>query len=73
MPKLPVLSAAQVCKILRRHGFLVVRQTGSHIIMRRQLPNHGITIPIPNHTEIAKGTLKSIIEQSELPRSEFIK
>ena len=71
MPKLPVLSAKQVCKILERHGFVAVRQTGSHIIMRRQLADRGITIPIPNHSEIAKGTLKSIIDQSELPRSEF--
>ena len=71
MPKLRVLSASQVCKILERHGFQAVRQTGSHIIMRRILPDRGITVPVPNHSEIAKGTLKSIITQSELPKSEF--
>lgn len=72
MPKLRVLSASQVCKILRKHGFVEVRQSGSHIIMRRQLPDRGITVPIPNHTEIARGTLKSIIDQSEIPKSEFM-
>ncbi|CAN5782011.1 type II toxin-antitoxin system HicA family toxin [soil metagenome] len=72
MPRLRVLSANQVCKILQKHGFIRVRQSGSHIIMRRQLPDRGITVPVPNHTEIAKGTLKSIIEQSEVPRSEFM-
>ncbi|PYP82190.1 MAG: hypothetical protein DMF61_27070 [Blastocatellia bacterium AA13] len=73
MPKLRVLSAAQVCKILERHGFEAVRQTGSHIIMRRQLSERRITIPVPNHSEIARGTLKSIIAQSELPKSVFMR
>lgn len=73
MPKLRVLSATQVCNILKKHGFLKVRQTGSHIIMRKELSDRGITVPVPNHSEIAWGTLKSIISQSELPQSEFMR
>ena len=73
MPRLRVLSASQLCKILRKHGFVEVRQVGSHIIMRRELPDRGITVPVPNHSEIARGTLKSIINQSEIPRTEFMK
>jgi predicted RNA binding protein YcfA (HicA-like mRNA interferase family) len=73
MPKLRVLSAREVCKILQKHGFVVVRQSGSHIIMRRNLPERTITVPVPNHSEIAKGTLKSIVQQSELPQSEFMR
>lgn len=72
MPKLRVLSATQICKILQKHGFVRVRQSGSHIIMRRQLEGRGITVPIPNHSEIARGTLKGIIDQSEIPRAEFM-
>ena len=72
MPRLRVLSASQVCKILKKNGFVQVRQTGSHIIMRRQLSDRGITVPVPNHTELARGTLKSIIDQSELPKSDFM-
>jgi predicted RNA binding protein YcfA (HicA-like mRNA interferase family) len=71
MPKLPSLSAHEVCRILKRHGFVIVRQKGSHIILRKELPERGITVPVPNYSEIAKGTLKSIIDQSEIPRSEF--
>ena len=71
MPRLRVLSVNQVCKILDKHGFVKVRQTGSHIIMRRELSDRGITVPVPNDSEIARGTLKSIINQSELPQSEF--
>jgi predicted RNA binding protein YcfA (HicA-like mRNA interferase family) len=40
--------------------------------MRKQLVDRGITVPVPNHAEIARGTLKSIIEQSEVPKVEFM-
>jgi predicted RNA binding protein YcfA (HicA-like mRNA interferase family) len=73
MPRLRVLSASEVCRILEAHGFVRVRQSGSHIIMRRQLPDRGITVPVPNHAELARGTLKSIIDQSEIPKSEFMR
>lgn len=72
MPKLRILSAREVCKILAKHGFERVRQSGSHIIMRRQLEDRRITVPVPNHSEIALGTLKSIIDQSEIPKTEFM-
>jgi predicted RNA binding protein YcfA (HicA-like mRNA interferase family) len=72
MPKLRVLSASEVCKILEKQGFERVRQSGSHIIMRRQLADRRITVPVPNHTEIARGTLKSIISQSEVLQTEFM-
>ena len=72
MPRLRVLSGSEVCKILTKHGFIQVRQTGSHIIMRRQLAERSITVPVPNHSELARGTLKSIIDQSEISKSEFM-
>ncbi len=73
MPRLHPLSAREVCRILQKHGFAIVRQKGSHIILRRELQDRGITVPVPNHSELAKGTLKSIIDQSEIPKSEFLK
>jgi predicted RNA binding protein YcfA (HicA-like mRNA interferase family) len=73
MPKLRVLSASEVCRILKKHGFIQVRQSGSHIIMRRQFQGRRITVPVPNHTEIARGTLKSIIDQSEISKAEFMR
>jgi len=74
LPKLPVLSGKAVCRILQQHGFLEVRQRGSHIIMQKQIPGPStITIPVPDHKELRKGTLLSIIRQSQLPRPEFEK
>lgn len=71
MGKRRVLSGKQVCAILANHGFEQARQRGSHIIMQKRIPGSTITVPIPNHRELAPGTLSSIIRQSQLPRSAF--
>ena len=57
--------------ILALHGFVEVRQRGSHIVMQKKLDTTTITVPVPNHAEIRIGTLLSIIRQSGLPRAEF--
>jgi predicted RNA binding protein YcfA (HicA-like mRNA interferase family) len=69
--KLRILSGKEVCVILEKHGFIQVRQRGSHIVMQRRLPDTTITVPIPNHAELRIGTLQSIIRQSGLNKSEF--
>ena len=71
MGKLKVLSGKQVCSIMIRHGFHEVRRRGSHIVMQKQLDLTTITVPVPDHHEILKGTLHSIIRQSGIARSEF--
>jgi predicted RNA binding protein YcfA (HicA-like mRNA interferase family) len=58
--KLRTLSGKQVCTILMRHGFIEVRQRGSHIVMQKRLPDTTITVPVPNHDELRTGTLQSI-------------
>lgn len=60
MGKLRTLSGKQVCTILMRHGFIEVRQRGSHIVMQKRLPDTTITVPVPNHDELRTGTLQSI-------------
>ena len=71
MGKLRILSAKSVCQILSEHGFLQVRQRGSHIIMQKKIDDSTITVPVPNYSEVKIGTLQSIIRQSGLPRSLF--
>jgi predicted RNA binding protein YcfA (HicA-like mRNA interferase family) len=65
------LSGQEICAILACHGFVEVRQRGSHVIMQKQLEETTITIPVPNHSEIRIGTLQSIIRQSGISRSKF--
>lgn len=71
MGKLRVLSGKEVCAILARHGFVEVRQRGSHIVMQKRIDDSTITVPVPNHSSLKTGTLRSIIRQSELLRSLF--
>lgn len=72
MPKLRPLSAAEAGRLLREHGFVFLRQRGSHLVYRRQLPGgDSTTVPVPNRREIPVGTLKSIISLSGLDESLF--
>lgn len=66
MPKLPVLSGQELCRILEKHGFTKVRQRGSHIVMQKSGASGTTTIPVPDHSELRTGTLRSIIRQSGL-------
>jgi predicted RNA binding protein YcfA (HicA-like mRNA interferase family) len=69
--KLRVLSGEDVCAILSRHRFVEVRRRSSHIIMQRQDASGTTTVPVPDHKELRIGTLRSIIRQAGLPRTEF--
>ena len=71
MPKLRRLSGAQVRTILESHGFVFARQDGSHMTMHKPTAAGTVTAIVPNHREIAIGTLSSIIRQSGLGRGPF--
>ncbi|MGC9436262.1 MAG: type II toxin-antitoxin system HicA family toxin [Methanomicrobiales archaeon] len=71
MPKLPALSYLEVIKALNKIGYTIDHQTGSHIILRQDKePYRRLTVP--NHREISKGTIRSIIRQAGLTRDEFL-
>ena len=71
MGKLRNFSGRELCSLLEKYGFLIVRQKGSHIILQKKTNMSTITIPVPNHREIKIGTLQSIIRQSQLNRDVF--
>ncbi|MDP1767298.1 MAG: type II toxin-antitoxin system HicA family toxin [Nitrospirota bacterium] len=70
MPPVPLLSPSDVIKIFQSLGWQMVRQKGSHIIMTR--PGHIATLSIPNHAEVARGTLRSLIAKAGLTVEQFI-
>ena len=70
MPPVPLLSPSDVIKIFQHFGWQVVRQKGSHIIMTR--PGHIATLSIPNHAEVARGTLRSLIAKAGLTVEQFL-
>jgi predicted RNA binding protein YcfA (HicA-like mRNA interferase family) len=70
--RLPVLSASELIKALSKLDYQNDHQTGSHIILRnKNYPFRRLTIP--NHKEIAKGTLRTIIREAGLTLDEFLK
>ena len=69
MPKLPRISGAEVVRALRRLGFEQVRQSGSHVILRRE--SKGCVVPL--HSEIKVGTLAGVLRQAEVTTEEFMR
>jgi predicted RNA binding protein YcfA (HicA-like mRNA interferase family) len=68
---LPVLSGQQAVKVFEKFDWKVSRQRGSHIIMTKE--GETITLSIPSHREVARGTLRSLIRSANLTIEEFIK
>ena len=60
MPELPRISGRDAVKTFEVLGFSVVRQRGSHVVLRRG--DKGCVIPL--HRELALGTLRSAIKQA---------
>lgn len=62
MGKLSVISGRELVKLLEQFGWIEVRHKGSHIIMIKQ--GEIVTLSIPDHAELAKGTLRSLLRSS---------
>jgi predicted RNA binding protein YcfA (HicA-like mRNA interferase family) len=71
MSKVPSLNYQQVIKALRRDGWIVIRQKGSHIRLQKRLPNEMLKIIVPAHRPIKRSTLSHILKQARLAVSEF--
>lgn len=70
MPALPQLSGRETVQAFRSLGWEVTRQKGSHIILTKA--GDIATLSVPDHKEVAKGTLRSLIRSAGLTVSEFI-
>jgi predicted RNA binding protein YcfA (HicA-like mRNA interferase family) len=70
MPSLPNVSGREVVKAFTGAGWEFARQKGSHMILVK--PGHIASLSVPDHKEIAKGTLRSLIRASGLTVEEFV-
>lgn len=62
------VSGSEAARALQRLGFVIQRQTGSHLILRRE----SRTVVVPRHKPLKPGTLKGIIEQAGLKLEQFV-
>ena len=70
MSTLPRISGHEVVSALLKAGYERDRQIGSHIVLRQEIYPYR-RIVVPDHREIAKGTLRKIIKQAGLTVGEF--
>jgi predicted RNA binding protein YcfA (HicA-like mRNA interferase family) len=72
MTKVPSLNYDKVVNALRRAGWVVVRQRGSHIRLQKHTPDKTLKLTIPAHRPIKRSTLSHIIKQANLSVEDFI-
>lgn len=70
MPPVPVLKPREVVSAFEKLGWEVARQRGSHIVLTQT--GHIATLSVPNHAEVARGTLRSLIARAGLSVEEFL-
>jgi predicted RNA binding protein YcfA (HicA-like mRNA interferase family) len=70
--KLPVISGSDAVKAFRKAGYEFDRRRGSHIILRRSEPPYR-RLSVPDHNELAKGTLRALVREAGLTVDEFAK
>lgn len=71
MTKVPSLNYSEVVRALRRAGWVVVRQRGSHIRLHKVTPTETLKLTIPVHQPIKRSTLSHILKQAQLTVEEF--
>lgn len=70
MATLPLLRPREVVRAFERLGWRVVRQRGSHIVLTKQ--GALATLSIPDHRQIARGTLRALISKAGITVDEFL-
>jgi predicted RNA binding protein YcfA (HicA-like mRNA interferase family) len=71
MPPLPRdVSSRECVRALEKAGFHLVRQKGSHMVMRRDEPYAQVVVP--ETRKLPPGTLRNIIRSADLTVEEFI-
>jgi predicted RNA binding protein YcfA (HicA-like mRNA interferase family) len=70
MAKLPVVSGADALKAFQQAGWRVDRQRGSHVVLLK--PGHVASLSVPQHPELAPGTLRALIRAAGMSVDEFV-
>lgn len=70
MAVLPVLKGREVVKVFESFGWRISRQSGSHIVIIKD--GEIASLSVPDHKEVAKGTLRSLIRAANLTVEEFV-
>lgn len=64
-------SARVILSALKRADFIIISQKGSHIKLSKRVSDKILTVIVPNHKEVARGTFSSILNQANMTQEEF--
>ncbi len=70
MARVPLLRRWEVVKAFETLGWQVARQRSSHIVLTKE--GHIATLSVPNHPEVARGTLRTLIARAGITVEEFV-
>jgi predicted RNA binding protein YcfA (HicA-like mRNA interferase family) len=70
--KLPQISGLELIKKLKKFGFVITRQRGSHIRLEKNTPVETIKLTIPNHKNLKKGTLHNILKVAGISLDDLV-
>ena len=72
MSRRPLFSGQQIAaRPVKRFGFHVARQRGSHIVLSKQTPHGKIVTVVPAHRQVARGTLRGILKLAKVTEDDF--
>jgi len=71
-PKLPVISGEDLIRVLRKFGYEIARQKGSHVRIRNDAEPQRLPVTVPLHKELARGMLRSIIRDARISAEELL-
>jgi predicted RNA binding protein YcfA (HicA-like mRNA interferase family) len=69
MPNVPLLSGREAVRVFEKFEWQVARQRASHIILVKE--GARATLSVPDHKEVARGTLRALIRAAGLTVDEF--
>jgi predicted RNA binding protein YcfA (HicA-like mRNA interferase family) len=68
--ELPTVSGERAVRVFQKAGWTKDRQHGSHVILLK--PGNSASLSVPQHRELAPGTLRSLIRASGMTVSQFV-
>jgi predicted RNA binding protein YcfA (HicA-like mRNA interferase family) len=72
MSRLPRITAEELVRALKRLGFVEVRQSGSHLVLKRAAPPGRVVVPVHPGRILKLGTLKAILDEGDVELGDLI-
>ena len=70
MAALPSVSGERAVRVFQKAGWVKDRQRGSHVILIKA--GHAASLSVPQHRELAPGTLRALIRAAGMSVDEFV-